>query len=139
MLRRIMAEKEPEADTPSADMIEQLAERAFATIPEYLRKEVDGVAIRVVDLPDERTCAEMELESPYDLLGLYHGIPLDSQSVLDIKQDVDMIFLYRLPLLEYAEDTGENLYDVVKNVLIHEIGHHFGFSDDDMDAIEDSD
>jgi len=134
MLRRIMTEILPDADT-----IEKLAERAFATIPEDLRKEVDGVAIRVVDLPDERTCADMEIESPYDLLGLYHGIPLDAQSVLNIKQDVDMIFLYRLPLLAYAEDTGEDLYDVVKNVLIHEIGHHFGFSDDDMESIEESD
>jgi predicted Zn-dependent protease with MMP-like domain len=133
MLRRIMTEILPDADT-----IEKLAERAFATIPEDLRKEVDGVAIRVVDLPDERTCADMEIESPYDLLGLYHGIPLDAQSVLNIKQDVDMIFLYRLPLLAYAEDTGEDLYDVVKNVLIHEIGHHFGFSDDDMESIEES-
>ena len=133
MLRRIMTEKRPDADT-----IEQLAGRAFETIPEALRKEVDGVAIRVVDLPDARTCAEMDLESPYDLLGLYHGIPLDAQSVLDVKQDVDMIFLYRLPLLEYAEATGEDLFDVVKNVLIHEIGHHFGFSDDEMEAIEES-
>ena len=134
MLRRIMIEILPDADT-----IEKLAERAFATIPEDLRKQVDGVAIRVVDLPDERTCAEMELESPYDLLGLYHGIPLDAQSVLNVKQDVDMIFLYRLPLLAYAEDTGEDLFDVVKNVLIHEIGHHFGFSDEEMEAIEESD
>ncbi len=124
---------------PNADTIEKLAARAFATIPEDLRKQVDGVAIRVVDLPDERTCAEMELESPYDLLGLYHGIPLDAQSVLNVMQDVDMIFLYRLPLLAYAEDTGEDLFDVVKNVLIHEIGHHFGFSDEEMEAIEESD
>ncbi len=124
---------------PDADTIEKLAARAFATIPEDLRKQVDGVAIRVVDLPDERTCAEMELESPYDLLGLYHGIPLDAQSVLNVMQDVDMIFLYRLPLLAYAEDTGEDLFDVVKNVLIHEIGHHFGFSDEEMEAIEESD
>jgi len=134
MLRRIMTEILPNADT-----IEKLAARAFATIPEDLRKQVDGVAIRVVDLPDERTCAEMELESPYDLLGLYHGIPLDAQSVLNVMQDVDMIFLYRLPLLAYAEDTGEDLFDVVKNVLIHEIGHHFGFSDEEMEAIEESD
>jgi predicted Zn-dependent protease with MMP-like domain len=134
MLRRVMSKKRPDAET-----IEALADRAFATIPEELRKEVDGVAIRVVDLPDERTCAAMALESPYDLLGLYHGIPLDEQSVLAVQQHVDMIFLYRLPLLEYAEATGEDLFDVVKNVLIHEIGHHFGFSDDEMEEIEESD
>jgi len=133
MLRRIMTE-----NWPDADAIERLADRAFATIPDDLRKHVDGVAIRVVDLPDARTCADLELESPYDLLGLYHGIPLDAQSVLDVKQHVDMIFLYRLPLLEYAEATGEDLFDVVKNTLIHEIGHHFGFSDDEMEEIEES-
>jgi len=131
MLRRAMAEKRPDADA-----IERLADRALATIPDILREQVDGVAIRVVDLPDDRTCADMELESPYDLLGLYHGLPLDERSVLDIKQHVDMIFLYRLPLLDYAEDTGETLFDVVRHVLIHEIGHHFGFSDEEMEAIE---
>jgi len=131
MLGRAMTDRRPDADA-----IEILADRAFSTIPDVLREQVDGVAIRVVDLPDEQTCADMELESPYDLLGLYHGISLDQQSVLDVKQHVDMIFLYRLPLLEYAEETGEDLFDVVRHVLIHEIGHHFGFSDDDMDAIE---
>ena len=131
MLGRAMTDLRPDADA-----IEILADRAFSTIPDVLREQVDGVAIRVVDLPDEQTCADMELESPYDLLGLYHGISLDQQSVLDVKQHVDMIFLYRLPLLEYAEETGEDLFDVVRHVLIHEIGHHFGFSDDDMDAIE---
>lgn len=131
MLRCVMMDNRPDANA-----IEVLADRAFATIPEALRAQVDGVAIRVVDLPDERTCAMMELESPYDLLGLYHGIPIDERSVLDVPQHVDMIFLYRLPLLDYAEATGEDLYDVVKNTLIHEIGHHFGLSDDEMEALE---
>ena len=125
-----------EEKTPDAAAIEILADRALATIPDALRQHVDGVAIRVIDLPDEQTCADFGLESPYDLLGLYHGIPLDEQSVLDIKQHVDIIFLYRLPLLDYADDTGDPLFDVVRHVLIHEIGHHFGFSDEDMERIE---
>lgn len=121
---------------PDTGMIEALAHKAFETIPEDLRKEVDGVAIRVVDLPDDDTCEALELESPYDLLGLYHGIPIDERSVLDVNQNVDIIFLYRLSLLEYVADTGETLDDVVRHVLIHEIGHHFGFSDEDMEEIE---
>jgi predicted Zn-dependent protease with MMP-like domain len=134
MLRGIMTDESPDADT-----IETMAYRAFADIPRVLRDQVDGVAIRVVDLPDRATCADLELESPYDLLGLYHGVPLDERSVMDVPQHVDMIFLYRLPLLEYAEDTGETLFDVVRNTLIHEIGHHFGLSDDEMEALESED
>jgi len=121
---------------PNTEAIELLAQRAFTAIPKVLREQVDGVAIRVVDLPDAQTCADLDLESPYDLLGLYHGIPIDQRSVLDVNQHVDLIFLYRLPLLAYTEDTGEELVDVVRNVLIHEIGHHFGFSDEEMEAIE---
>jgi predicted Zn-dependent protease with MMP-like domain len=131
MLRRIMTPHLPDAAT-----IETLAYRAFSAIPDILREQVEGVAIRVVDLPDRRTCADLELESPYDLLGLYHGLPIDQRSVMDVQQHVDMIFLYRLSLLDYAESTGEALFDVVRNVLIHEIGHHFGFSDEEMDALE---
>ena len=134
MLRRIMTDTPPDADT-----IEAMAYSAFTAIPRVLREQVEGVAIRVVDLPDRATCADLELESPYDLLGLYHGIPLDERSVMDVPQQVDMIFLYRLPLLDYAECTGEALFDVVRNTLIHEIGHHFGLSDADMEALESED
>jgi len=131
MLRRDM-----EMNEPDAAAIEALAYSAFAAIPTVLRDQVDGVAIRVVDLPDRRTCLDLELDSPYDLLGLYHGLPIDERSVFDVRQSVDMIFLYRLPLLDYTASTGEDLFDVVRHVLIHEIGHHFGFSDEEMEAIE---
>jgi predicted Zn-dependent protease with MMP-like domain len=93
--------------------------------------------IKVEDFPDEETEREMELESPYDLLGLYRGVPVGHGSGLGPpRQDVDMIFLYRAPLLNYWCETGEPLDDIVRNTLIHEIGHHFGYSDEDMDAIE---
>ncbi|MGY9002764.1 MAG: metallopeptidase family protein, partial [Rhodospirillales bacterium] len=75
----------------------------------------------------------------YDLLGLYQGISLDQKSVSDPVPDMDMIFLYRQPILDYAEQTGEAVIRVVRHVLIHEIGHHFGFSDDDMERIENQD
>lgn len=116
--------------------IQEMAERAFEAIPETLRDQVENIAFHVLDLPDDETCAAMDLESPYDLLGLYQGIPIDERSVLDVSQHVDRIFLYRLPLLDYATAEGADIFDVVRNVLIHEIGHHFGFSDAEMDAIE---
>ena len=79
----------------------------------------------------------MELESPFDLLGLYRGVSLDRKSVADGTPHIDMIFLYRRPILDYWCETGEDLEHVVRHVLLHEIGHHFGFSDDDMHSIED--
>lgn len=124
-------------DTPPtlADL-EDMADAAFATIPEELRQHVDGVAIRIEDFPDRETEIEMGLESPFDLLGLYRGISLDRKSVAWTPTDVDMIFLYRRPILDYWCETGEPLMRIVRHVLIHEIGHHFGLSDDDMEHIE---
>jgi predicted Zn-dependent protease with MMP-like domain len=121
---------------PSAADIETLAQQALAIIPEELRRHVGAVVIRVEEFPDEETEEEMDLESPFDLLGLYRGVALPKQSVLATRNDVDMIFLYRRPLLDYWVETGEDLAAVVRHVLIHEIGHHFGFSDDDMERIE---
>ena len=121
---------------PSLADIEKIADRAMGTIPKELRRHVEGVVIRVEDFCDEETEREMELESPFDLLGLYRGISLDQKSTLSTPHDVDMIFLYRRPLLDYWCESGEDLEHVVRHVLIHEIGHHFGFSDADMESIE---
>ena len=121
---------------PSAADIESLAQQALATIPEELRQHVGAVVIRVEEFPDEETEEEMDLESPFDLLGLYRGVAMPQQSVFATRNDVDMIFLYRRPLLDYWCETGEDLAAVVRHVLIHEIGHHFGFSDEDMERIE---
>ncbi len=78
----------------------------------------------------------MELESPFDILGLYRGVSLGHKGLMDQPSQMDMIFLYRRPLLDYWCETGEALDHVVRHVLIHEIGHHFGLSDDDMARIE---
>ncbi len=117
-------------------VIEEMAQAAFKTIPEAMRDQVKSVVFQVVELPDAETCDELGLESPFDLLGLYRGVPISEQSAWDTPQDLDRIFLYRMPILRYAEATGEDLAYVVRHVLIHEIGHHFGLSDDDMEAIE---
>ncbi|MFB3134642.1 MAG: metallopeptidase family protein [Rhodospirillales bacterium] len=113
-----------------------MARTALKTIPEKLRRHVRGVAIRIEEFPDAETEREMGLESPFDLLGLYRGVSLDRKSVSDTPTDVDMIFLYRRPILDYWCETGEDLTHVIRHVLIHEIGHHFGLSDEDMERIE---
>ena len=124
---------------PSLAEIEELAQRALGTIPRRLKKHLGRVVIQVEEFPDEETEAAMGLESPFDILGLYRGVALPHKSVSDTRPDLDMIFLYRRPILDYWCETGEDLAHLVRHVLIHEIGHHFGFSDEDMARIESSD
>ena len=121
---------------PSLGEIEDLAQRALGTIPRRLKQELGRVVIRVEEFPDEETEKAMELDSPFDILGLYRGVALPNKSVSDPRPDLDMIFLYRRPILDYWCETGEDLAHLVRHVLIHEIGHHFGFSDEDMERIE---
>ena len=127
----------PYATPPSPEDIETLARRALATIPETLRQHANSLVIRVEDFADEETEDEMGLESPFDLLGLYRGVSPNNKSISVSSQDVDMVFLYRRPILDYWCETGEDLAHLVRHVVIHEIGHHFGMSDDDMESIED--
>ena len=124
---------------PTAADIEALARDALEDIPAELRRRVRGIAILVEEFPDEETERAMGLESPFELLGLYHGVSLDHKSVIDAPEDVDRVFLYRRPLLDYWCETGETLEAIVRNTLVHEIGHHFGLSDDDMEALESGD
>ena len=126
----------PLAPPPSLDELKAIAEAALKTLPGELAVHVTGVVIRIADFPDPEIERDMGLESPFDLLGLYQGVSLDRKSVSDPTPDVDMIFLYRRPILDYWCETGEDLSRIVRHVLIHEIGHHFGFSDEDMERIE---
>ncbi len=121
---------------PTLDQIEAMAHAALLTIPDTLRALARDVVIRVEDFPDDDVVEEMDLDSPFDLLGLYQGVAMTQKSVLDPAAMPDMVFLYRRPILDYWCETGESLDDIVRHVLIHEIGHHFGFSDEDMDRIE---
>ena len=121
---------------PTLAEIEALARRVLDTLPTRLKRHLGPVAIRVEEFPDEGTEAEMALDSPFDILGLYRGVPLPRKSVSDPSPQLDMIFLYRRPILDYWCETGEDLAAVVRHVLIHEIGHHFGFSDADMARLE---
>jgi predicted Zn-dependent protease with MMP-like domain len=124
---------------PSTDDIIQMAEHALDAIPAELRAMVRGVAIVVEDVADDETLEAMGLENPWDLTGLYSGTPLTQKSVLDVALQPDTIFLYREPILLEWIETGEELFRLVRNVLIHEIGHHFGLSDADIDRLEHDD
>ena len=121
---------------PTEADIVALAERALAAIPEPLRRHIQGVGIQVEDLADNDTIAEMEIESPYDLTGLYRGTPIGARSVMDIARPPDLIFLYRLAILLEWIETGADLAELVRTVLIHEIAHHFGFSDAEIERLE---
>ena len=122
---------------PSLDDLAKIAEAALAEIPSDFRQFIEGVALRVDDFPDDETLDALGIESPFDLLGLYRGVDIGHKSNLAVSHDVDMIFLYRRPILEEWCASGVPLKDLIRNVLVHEIGHHFGLSDDDMHRIED--
>lgn len=131
----------PHTVPPTLADLETIAYTAFAEIPDELRHMAADVVLRVEEFPDDEVEQEMGLESPFDLLGLYRGVALPHQSFAEAapRSDVDRIFLYRRPILDYWCETGEDLTGLIKHVLIHEIGHHFGFSDEDMERIEDED
>lgn len=123
---------------PSQEEMLTLAEQAWEALPETFRRMCGNVVIQVVDFADEETLAHFGMESAYELSGLYHGVDLTQKSSVD-PGGPDYVFLYRLPiLLEWCERGDVTLKDLVSHVLVHEIGHHFGLSDDDMHAIEDA-
>nr|WP_256515523.1 metallopeptidase family protein [Alsobacter ponti] len=114
-----------------------MAQAAFARLPEPFRALCADVIIRVDDFPDDETLDEMGCETEFDLLGLFRGVGLaQGGSTPRTGQLPNMIWLYRRPLLDYWADHDETLGHLVTHVLVHEIGHHFGFSDEDMEAIE---
>jgi len=129
------ADVSPEND-PTLDDFHTLAAEALAAIPEPFRAHIKGVVIRVAEWPEDEVLAELGFESPYDLLGLYQGVALTERTSGDVAPPVDMIFLYRQPLLSAWEEDGCDLRDLVRNTLVHEVGHHFGLSDAEMEALE---
>jgi predicted Zn-dependent protease with MMP-like domain len=122
---------------PSLADLERLAEQAYARLPPHFRALCEGIVIRVEDFPDEETLDEMNCETEFDLLGLFRGIGLaQAGATPQSGQFPNMIWLYRRPLLDYWAEHEETLGHLVTHVLVHEIGHHFGLSDDDMYGIE---
>jgi predicted Zn-dependent protease with MMP-like domain len=124
------------AKAPSLAEMETMAHEVLARLPKSFRELCEGVIIRVDDFPTEEVLDEMDAASEFDLLGLFHGVGLPFRSETDIARLPNMIWLYRRPILDYWAEHDEALGRIVRHVLIHEIGHHFGLSDDDMEAIE---
>jgi predicted Zn-dependent protease with MMP-like domain len=121
---------------PGLDEMEALAREEFGNLPEQFRNLCADLVIRVEEFPDEDVLKRMGIADPFDLLGLFEGIGLPFHSTSDVTRMPNMIWLYRRPILDYWADHDETLGAMVSHVLIHEIGHHFGLSDADMEAIE---
>lgn len=121
---------------PTLAEIETLAAAAWQRLPGEFREMCGDLVIRVEDFPPDEVLQELGIDSPFDLMGLYQGVSLDKKSVSDLPREPDMVFLYRRPILDFWAEEDETLANLVTHVLVHEIGHHFGFSDDDMEDIE---
>lgn len=124
------------AAPPSLADFEAMAHAAWEKLPPNFRQLAGDLVIRVEDFATDEVLDELGIEDPYELTGLYQGVSLDQKSVSDIPRDPDMVFLYRLPIMDEWVSGEDELGALVTHVLVHEIGHHFGFSDDDMDDVE---
>jgi predicted Zn-dependent protease with MMP-like domain len=123
---------------PSLAALEVLAGAVFAQLPKGFRDLCEGLVIQVDDFPSDEVLDEMSAQSEFDLLGLFQGVGLPFRSESAPVQMPNMIWLYRRPILDYWAEHEETLGAIVKHVLVHEIGHHFGLSDDDMAALEEA-
>ena len=124
------------AGPPTADDFAAVGQAQLDALPAPFRELVRDVPIRVQDYPDETTLDDLGIADPLDLTGLYHGVPVGLRESRPFATGTDLIFLYRLPILVEWAETGVDLEHLVRHVLIHEIGHHFGLSDEAMAAIE---
>lgn len=125
-------------EAPGIEAIEGIARAAMARLPAAFAAHLSDVVLIVEDYADDETLAALGIEHPLDLTGLYHGRPVGEKSSMDSGGLPDRIHLYRRAILEEWIETGVRLDDLVAHVMIHEIGHHFGLSDDDMHALEDA-
>ena len=124
------------AKAPSLAEMEAMAHDVFERLPKGFRALCEGVILRVDDFPTDEVLDEMQAQSEFDLLGLFQGVGLPFRSNDDVARLPNMVWLYRRPILDYWAEHDETLGHIVRHVLIHEIGHHFGLSDADMEAIE---
>ena len=122
---------------PDADALFAMAEAALANMPAVFVPHIEGVVVSIEEFADDEVLASLDIEHPYELTGLYEGRPLTERSIGESGGMPDRVTIYRIPILVEWIETGERLDTLVRHVLIHEIGHHFGFSDDDMHALED--
>jgi predicted Zn-dependent protease with MMP-like domain len=122
---------------PTLADLERLAEQALARLPKSFRALCQDVVLRLEDFPEDDVVRELDAESEFDILGLFQGVGLAQGGGLPVTGRMpNMVFLYRRPILDYWAEHEETLGHLVTHVLVHEIGHHFGLSDEDMEAIE---
>lgn len=132
-----MSQAAPEMIAPDALLIEQLAREAISTLPEPFRAAASLIVLRVEDFASDEVLEAMQLDSPFDLTGMYEGTPMTEKSVSDQPMHPDVIWLYRKPILdEWIERGNVSIAELVTHVMIHEVAHHFGWSDDDIAAID---
>ena len=133
----LMSGQEAARTAPSAQDIEDIARAAIAALPPEFRAHTGEIVLIVEDFADDETLDALGIESPFDLTGVYHGRPIGEKSMFDSGAMPDRIHLYRRAILDEWIEDGEDLATLVRHVIIHEIGHHFGLSDDDMHRLED--
>jgi len=121
---------------PSLAEFETLTWSVYRRLPSRFRALTGELVIRIEDFPTDEVLDSLGIDSPFGLLGLYTGVDLARKSVMDVSPMPDMVFLYRRPILDYWAEHEDPLGAIVAHVLVHEIGHHFGLSDDDMERIE---
>lgn len=121
---------------PSLDDFELLAEQAFASLPAAFRRACDHLVIRIVDFPDDEVLEEFDADSEFELLGLFRGRGLSEGLGVETGQFPNLVYLFRRPILDVWAEGEDTLGELIRHVLVHEIGHHFGLSDADMDRIE---
>ncbi|WP_128515598.1 metallopeptidase family protein [Tabrizicola thermarum] len=132
-----MTDPSPDSIAPSLALIEQLAHEAVSTLPAEFREPATRIRIRVEDFPDDQMLEDLGVDDAFDLTGLYDGIPLTEKSTADQMTRPDVVWLFRRPILdEWAERGDVSLQDLVTHVVVHEIAHHFGWSDDQIAAID---
>lgn len=122
--------------SPSLDEIESIAIEALAHLPQEFRTLCGDIIIQIADFPEEQIIEDMGLESPFDILGLFEGVGIGERFSLQTGDTPNRVTLFRRAILDYWSENEETLGDIITHVLIHEIGHHFGLSDDDMEELE---
>jgi predicted Zn-dependent protease with MMP-like domain len=133
----VMSGQEGAYVAPSAQEIETIARRTLAALPDEFRRHLGEIVLIVEDFADDETLKALDIESPFDLTGVYHGRPIGEKSSMDSGAVPDRIHLYRRAILDEWVEDGEDLATLVRHIVIHEVGHHFGLSDEDMHRLED--